>query len=245
MTDLERGISLVWVVDSYLIFFPSLALEADLDRPCLPLHLQRPWLAKPLDEAPLRIHGVDGGVVRLASLPDENLDVELELLSVRARHGAHMPAVLPLHLRKPRPRTHTRARSLARTRAPHHWQRTCTNVPALGSTSSPSSSNGSAPLSGHGGDCRARDCRARAFAGLGGGRAGFAVQAFLGCLRLATAAAGVAFFGATFFRVCRGDVVDVFRVCIESLATPRPGAVSTSACLRHGSGRPAAAYIFL
>jgi hypothetical protein len=57
------------------------------------------------------------------------------------------------------------------------------------------------------------------------------VQAFLGCLVLAAAAIGVAFLGDTFLRVGRGDVFDAFRVRIETPASPRPGAVSTSARL--------------
>jgi hypothetical protein len=65
----------------------------------------------------------------------------------------------------------------------------------------------------------------------GSGRAGFTVQAFLGCLRLPAAAIGVAFLGATFLRMGRGDAFDAFRVCIESPATPRPGAMITPACL--------------
>eukprot|EP01047_Picozoa_sp_COSAG01_P075411 COSAG01_NODE_12918_length_1663_cov_5.893862_1_plen_149_part_00 len=65
----------------------------------------------------------------------------------------------------------------------------------------------------------------------GSGRAGFTVQAFLGCLRLPAAAIGVAFLGATFLRMGRGDAFDAFRVCIDSPATPRPGAMSTPACL--------------
>jgi hypothetical protein len=57
------------------------------------------------------------------------------------------------------------------------------------------------------------------------------VRAFLGYLRLTAAAIGVAFLGATFLRMGRGDAFDAFRVCIESPATPRPGAMSTPACL--------------